>query len=219
MCRSVKDENGEVRPRPGGKERPTRTVLWAPPRSLSTAVERALIENRSIHVMHEPFGIPHYWSSEAASTRNAAEARRSLTFSQVAENVFSTPPPPGKHFVFSKNLSYYFAPHCLPRMTEMMGGDYSRVAHSFIIRHPAKAVSSLYYKSCIDNQKTGYTHFDAEEAGFTAMAAILDHVEQQPDAPPVVIIDADDLLGLRGDLILGWSGGDRRFGNHVDPQR
>lgn len=76
----------------------------------------------------------------------------------------------------------------------MVDNDYSQVVHSFIIRHPAKAIASLYYKSCVDNAKTGYTHFDAAEAGFTAMRDILDHVEQQPDAPPVVIIDADDLL-------------------------
>jgi len=75
-----------------------------------------------------------------------------------------------------------------------MLGDFSQVVHSFIIRHPAKAIASLYLKSCVDNEKTGYTHFDPAEAGFTAMAAILDHVEQQADAPPCVIIDADDLL-------------------------
>jgi len=76
----------------------------------------------------------------------------------------------------------------------MLGGSYSEVVHSFIIRHPAKAIASLYLKSCVDNCKTGYTHFDPAEAGFTAMAAILDHLEHQPDAWPCVILDADDLL-------------------------
>jgi len=76
----------------------------------------------------------------------------------------------------------------------MLGGNFAQVIHSFIIRHPAKAISSLYFKSCIDNVKTGYTHFDSAEAGFTAMEAIREHIEKQPGAPQCVIIDADDLL-------------------------
>merc|ERR1719198_1672912 len=169
-------------------------MLWAPPRSLLTAVERALIEHPSIQVMHEPFGTPHYWSSEATSTREANDQRTSTTYADVAELLWRSPLAPGKTYLFSKNLSYYFAPHCLPRMSQMLGDDYSQVVHSFIIRHPAKAVASLYYKSCVDNEKTGYTHFDAQEAGFTAMGDILDHVQKQPGAPRCVIIDADDLL-------------------------
>jgi len=172
-----------------------RVVLWGPPRSLSTAVERALVEHKEIQVMHEPFGTPHYWSSEAASSREGSDAQlSSATFASVAKQIFRADPPAGKRYIFSKNLSYYFAPHCLPSMSAFLEGDYSRVVHSFIIRHPAKAVSSLYYKSCIDNEKTGYTHFDPDEAGFTAMRDILEHVEQQPGTPPIVIIDADDLL-------------------------
>lgn len=171
-------------------------MLWAPPRTLSTAVERCLIENPAIQVYHEPFGTPHYWSSEAASTREARSDEHAATpsFSDVAELLFRTTPPPEKTHVFSKNLAYYFAPHCLRRMSQMLDHDYAGVVHSFIIRHPAKAVTSLYYKSCVDNATTGYTHFDKAEAGYTAMRDILDHVEQQPDAPPCVIIDADDLL-------------------------
>ena len=189
-CRSV----GYCIKDPVMESPPKRVVLWAPPRTLSTAVERSLIEHKAIQVFHEPFGIPHYWSSEAASSRNASDRRTATTFSDVAQQLWRTPPAPGKQFIFTKNLAYYFAPHCLPRMGEMLEGDYSQVVHSFIIRHPAKAVSSLYYKSCIDNEKTGYSHFDRAEAGFTAMRDILEHVEQQPGAPPCVIIDADDLL-------------------------
>ncbi len=169
-------------------------MLWAPPRTLSTAVERCLIEHPAIQVSHEPFGTPHYWSSEAASNREAEDARTSTTFSDVAQYLWHSPLAPGKSYMFSKNLAYYFAPHCLPRMSQFLNNDYSQVVHSFIIRHPAKAIASLYYKSCVDNAKTGYTHFDPAEAGFTAMGAILEHLEQRADAPPCVIIDADDLL-------------------------
>jgi len=76
----------------------------------------------------------------------------------------------------------------------MLGDNSAQVVHSFIIRHPVKAIASLYYKSCIDNVKTGYTYFDRAEAGFTEMYDILKHVEKQPGATRCVIIDADDLL-------------------------
>ena len=38
------------------------------------------------------------------------------------------------------------------------------------------------------------THLLTRLQGFTAMRDILEHVEQQPGTPPIVIIDADDLL-------------------------
>ena len=169
-------------------------MLWGPPRSLSTSVERAMVENKDIEVVHEPFGVPHYWGSEAASSRNAEDRRVAATFASVAQRLWHDPLKSGKKYLFSKNLTYYFAPHCIPSMHAMLHGDYSKVVHSFIIRHPAKAIVSLYYKSCIDNEKTGYTHFDPAEAGYTSMRDILDHVEEQKGCLPVIIIDADDLL-------------------------
>jgi hypothetical protein len=74
-----------------------------------------------------------------------------------------------------------------------MGGGPDRVTHSFIIRHPAKAVTSLWSKSCIDTSGTGYTYFDPVEAGFIQMAQMYDHLLAL-GAPPPAIIDADDIL-------------------------
>ena len=124
-----------------------RVVMWGPPRSLSTTVERALIEHPLIHVLHEPFGLPFYWSGQdAKSSRRTGKGKCPNRQGDLRRcclpMFFDKAPPAGKKFVFSKNLSYYFAPHCLPKMSEMLGGDYSKVAHSFMIRHPAKAISS-----------------------------------------------------------------------------
>ena len=196
MCRSSelggKDKGtGDVVEAPGDGVH--RVVMWGPPRSLSTAVERALIEHKAVHVLHEPYGLPYYWSSEAGSSREAGD-RCKETYRSVSDQIFHDQPPPGKRFVFSKNLSYYFSPHCLPQFKELMNSDYSKARHSFMIRHPAKAISSLYYKSCIDNEKTGYTHFDPVEAGFSAMRSLYRHLQQIPEAGELVVIDADDLL-------------------------
>lgn len=183
--------------KPNGEQRRVhRVLMWAPPRTLSTCVERAFIENPSIQVQHEPFGTPFYWSEDAQSDREAKKGgKRHPTYATVADEVLLSLPPEGKQFVFSKNLSYYIAPHCIEQLADWQqraeeAGD--TVVHCFMMRHPAKAISSLYYKSVIDNEKTGYTHFDAVEAGFEQMWDLLRHVDQSGACP--AIIDADDLL-------------------------
>ena len=47
-----------------------RTIMWSPPRSLSTTVERSLIENKDIHVLHADPRRPY--------DRKLAELRRGL---------------------------------------------------------------------------------------------------------------------------------------------
>ncbi|KAL1495771.1 hypothetical protein AB1Y20_016633 [Prymnesium parvum] len=173
-----------------------RVLMWAPPRTLSTCLERAYIEHTEIHVQHEPFGTPFYWSEEAQSARESKSGTKPVTYASVAESVFLSAPPPGRRYIFSKNLSYYVAPHCLEHLARWQAqaeaaGD--TVTHCFMMRHPAKAISSLYFKSVIDNEKTGYTHFDAVEAGFEQLWQLLCHLERK-GAPPPTIIDADDLL-------------------------
>ena len=97
MCRYANNGNPHEQ-----RNRPNRVVLWAPPRSLSTTVERALIEHPEIEVMHEPFGVPHYWSSEAASSRQAGDAREAPSFDQVAKACFHADLAPGKNYFFTK---------------------------------------------------------------------------------------------------------------------
>lgn len=169
-------------------------MLWSAPRTLSTCVERVLLESSAIHVHHEPFGVPFYWSKEAPSSRQADDPRRETSFATVAHKVWHAPAPSGVDAVFSKDHAYYFAPHCLHRLAEFTAGV--DVRHSFIIRHPRRAIVSLYNKSCVDNGGTGYKYFDRAEAGFVAMWSLLCHIEEAapPGEAPPPIIDADDLL-------------------------
>ena len=170
-------------------------MLWSAPRTLSTCVERVLLEIPAVHVHHEPFGVPFYWGEEAPSRRQAKDRRRETSFAHVAHAVWRAPTPTGVEMVFSKDHAYYFAPHCLHRLAEFTQGV--DVRHSFIIRHPQRAIVSLYNKSCVDNGGTGYRYFDPAEAGFVAMWSLLVHIEETAtpggQAPPP-IIDADDLL-------------------------
>lgn len=185
MCRGPEEKNALN----GRAKKTHRVLMWAPPRSLSTCVERAFIEHPAIHVQHEPFGTPFYWSEDAQSGREASGGLRKPTYASVADDVLLSIPPPGKDYIFSKNLSYYVAPHCIEQLADweaqaVAAGD--TVVHCFMMRHPAKAVSSLYYKSCIDNEGTGYTHFDAVEAGYEQMWDILRYIDQTGARTPTL---------------------------------
>ena len=163
-------------------------------RTLSTCVERILLEASSIHVHHEPFGTPYYWGEEAPSRRQADDTPRDASFAAVAADVFRAPMPAGITHVFSKDHAYYIMPHCLSRLADFTNGV--DVRHSFIIRHPLRAIVSLYMKACVDNSSTGYTYFDPAEAGFVAMWDLYCHIEETATlgSQPAPIIDADDLL-------------------------
>ena len=63
-----------------------------------------MVENKDIEVVHEPFGVPHYWGSEAASSRNAEDRRVAATFASVAQRLWHDPLKSGKKYLFSKNL-------------------------------------------------------------------------------------------------------------------
>ena len=78
-----------------------------------------MITDTQNHVVHEPFGLPFYWSAEAPSAREATLPRCADTFASVAYRVFRQPPPPGKSRVFVKDHAYYFLPHCLDRLEAM----------------------------------------------------------------------------------------------------
>ena len=70
-----------------------RTIMWSPPRSLSTTVERALVEHPAIHVLHEPFGLPFYWSNQAQSKRESDAGSSAESFDTVARRIFEDKPP------------------------------------------------------------------------------------------------------------------------------
>ena len=161
-------------------------------RTLSTCVERVLTESGEILVHHEPFGVPFYWSDQAPSRREVDQPRRDTSFERVARQVFRGATPAGVKYVLSKDHAYYIAPHCLDRLADFTAGV--EVRHSFVIRHPARAITSLYIKSCVDNAGTGYTYFDPVEAGFVAMWDLFCHLQASFPTCTPAIIDADDLL-------------------------
>lgn len=148
-------------------------VLWAVPRSRSTAFERTFVERDDFEVLHEPFSATYYHSPERRSDAfidGAPDPAHSAQ--QVLDDVLR----PRERRVFVKDMAYH--------VTDVM--DAAFVAHfdnTFMIRHPRETLVSLHRK---------HPDFTFEETGFEQLARLHDIVTRQGASAPVV--DADDLM-------------------------
>ncbi len=88
--------------------------------------------------------------------------------------------------------------------------------YAFLIRHPQRAVRSLYLKSTSD-PKTGWTYFDPREAGFEALHALWMYLRRRGEDP--VVVDADDVLADPPYMMMTFSKavglGDAVLGDHM----
>ena len=91
-------------------------ALWAVPRSVSTALERAFVERGDFKVFHEPFSASYYYSTERRSDRFANQREKP---------------------VFFKDMAYHVA--------GFMSREFvSGFTNTFIIRDPVPVIASLY---------------------------------------------------------------------------
>jgi hypothetical protein len=79
-------------------------ALWAVPRSISTAFERAFVERDDFEVFHEPFGNSYYYSEERLSDRYPdVEPKAKHNY----ENVLARMLEPREKRVFIKDMAYH----------------------------------------------------------------------------------------------------------------
>ena len=112
-------------------------ILWAHPRSMSTAIERIMRERGDLDCIHEPFlhyyylerthrGLPHFDSDKHHPTSYAA------TRDMILQHAESGP-------VFAKDMSYYVMPEILDDEEFCR-----RIRHCFLIRNPLRSILSYY---------------------------------------------------------------------------
>ena len=157
-------------------------VLWATPRSTSTAFEWMMRMRGDMACFHEPFGEAWYQGEDARAPRLTADSKRKpgLSFASVEERLREAAT---KRPVFSKDM---------PQFTEhLWNGDFfARFRHGFLIRDPAKVLASLDRSWA----KTNYSNvFTRKEIGFDEQRRLFDLLADQNGAAPVVV-DSDDLL-------------------------
>jgi hypothetical protein len=160
-----------LRPDSAGLDKPV--VLWAVPRSRSTAFERIFVERDDFEVIHEPFSVTYYLSPDRRCNRfleGAPDPRYG------AQRVLDDVLRPRDRPVFVKDMAY----HTTAFMSRAFVGNFT---NTFLIRHPRAALASLHVKQ---------PDFTFEEAGYEQLARLYDYATADGTAAPV--IDADDLV-------------------------
>lgn len=148
-------------------------ALWAHSRARSTAFERMMRERGDFFVIHEPFGPYYYFSGERISdNKSEVEARPEYGFEAILQRLWqeaSSKP------VFIKDHALYVAERANQAFL-------SHFQHTFLIRHPAQALPSLFARM---------PNFTLQEAGYAESYQLFELTKTVQTA---VVIDADDLV-------------------------
>ncbi|MEM1373416.1 MAG: sulfotransferase family protein [Pseudomonadota bacterium] len=151
-------------------------VLWAVPRSTSTAFEWMMRQRGDLDCLHEPFGEAWYQGEDPLWPRfTEGEATTpGLTIDSVWQDICARAER-GPVFLkdFPHYVNHWWRPDILARMT-----------HAFLIRDPALTLTSIYDK---------WPDFDELEVGFPEQRALYDLLTALNGTPPPVI-DSGDLL-------------------------
>jgi hypothetical protein len=182
------------------------TYLWTSPRSLSTAFELAIRELEGVRVLHEPFAAAYYFGPEKVSSRYDAEfcattGLDNYTFRGVADRVCGGDEPTQPR-TFVKDMAFHlsgFMDSCAAGACDELAtlvpasecpshpeAPSATVMHTFLIRHPARTITSFYNGSSLVKQQT----FDVSEIGMAPLHALW---KLRKEAHTVVV-DADRLL-------------------------
>lgn len=156
----------------------TRVMLWAAPKTVSTAFERSMRTLDHCKVFHEPYVWPCYQREQDYSNR---QLLLGASYEEITVNLLKDYPE--FEAVFAKDL----AKHVQGKFDKVMQDGLSAYTHTFLIRRPDKAIYSWY--TCglkIPNWK-----FNSFDAGFQSLYELYVYVHQ---TKPVIVVDADDLL-------------------------
>ncbi|MDH3388812.1 MAG: hypothetical protein OEN02_13005 [Gammaproteobacteria bacterium] len=112
-------------------------ILWAHPRSMSTAIERVMRERGDFDCLHEPF--LHYYYLERSGKGLPlfdSEQGHPISYAATRDLILQRA---SRSPVFAKDMSYYVMPEILD------DADFChRVRHCFLIRNPMLSIMSYY---------------------------------------------------------------------------
>lgn len=76
------------------------------------------------------------------------------------------------------------------------------INHTFLIRHPQKAVPS-YARLCYPGAPTGFDYFDAAEMGYKELRLLFDFIREETGRTPL-LIESEELLSQPVKVVRGW---------------
>ena len=164
-------------------------ALWAVPRSTSTAFEWMMRQRGDMTCFHEPYGEAWYQGEEPLWLRISEHSVRTpgLTLQSVTDTLKAAA---ASGPVFSKDFPHY--------IDHMWDDDLlSLFTHSFLIRDPAKTITSMFNK---------WPDFHEKEVGFPEQRQLFDKVADMYGSAPLVI-DSDDILEDPITTVRSWCDG------------
>ncbi|KAK6184934.1 hypothetical protein SNE40_007282 [Patella caerulea] len=168
---------------------PNRVILWAVPRSLSTAFVRCMERVPNTKIIFEPYSSADHFGPEGRLRAiDELPPEPEWTFQAVKDHLEED--HSDSDLVFVKDMAY-----AVDDKYEMIASGYQ---HTFIIRHPAKMFVS-YYKSICDgnsNDEDVDEIFDKWLPSGLCYRELFDLYEHiiKSGSPEPIIIDADDLI-------------------------
>lgn len=161
-------------------------ALWAVPRSTSTAFEWMMRQRGDLRCFHEPFGEVWYQGEDPDWPRLEPDSVRTpgLTYESVWQNLQAEAQAGG---VFIKDFPHY--------ITSFWTDEFlSNFTHSFLIRNPAKTVTSMFKH---------WPDFDVAETAFAEQRELFDRLTET-HGKPAPVIDSDDLLADPHMVVAAW---------------
>lgn len=158
-------------------------VLWATPRTVSTAFERMMIERGDHLVLDEPWSRAYYFGPQRRSHRFALTFAES-TYPAVEAGVLDAG---DSERVFVKDMAY----HAVPAISD---DALAAMTHTFLIREPSAALTSLARE---------WPDFTDGEAGYEAQGRLFDRVAEVTGRTPAVV-DSDELRADPPGVVGDW---------------
>lgn len=155
---------------PASPTAPVRLMLWAHPRSRSTALERAFIERGDCTVLHEPFSKVRYHDADTAPLLAAVADPALLETSALLDDVRYA--PVGARHAVVKDM---------PSHAEYDDAFLASFTHHlFLVRDPADSIRSYY---AVD------PGFQEEEAGYAEMLELAGRL--RASEAKVAVVESD----------------------------
>jgi len=149
-------------------------ALWVHPRSLSTAVERMMMERGDFDVLHEPFSLVYYYIEKRAyGAHMHPDSKAPKSWEEAVAFVVSRAK---KRPVFFKDMSYHVIHHADENFLK-------NFTNTFLIRDPEPTLLSHYRMN---------PDFTFEESGYETTYKLFEMAQKVEGKTPVVI-DATDL--------------------------
>lgn len=155
-------------------------ILWAVPRSRSTAFERMMIERGDVEVVHEPF------SYLLTAGEFAVDGTTATTLTGLLDLLLAR--ARGRRVFVKETLDYSYDDLLRDRRL------FDEVTHTFLIRRPEEVVASYH---ALKPEMT------LDEVGFDRLCDIFRRARAATGRSPAVI-DADDLMRTPAGVVRAY---------------